>query len=141
MSREAILATLEDYARAYCDQDIDAMMLVFDDSDDISVIGTGADELCSGRTEVRELFRRNFREAHAKHFEWEWICPAVSEDFAVVAVTLTIDLDLESEEIRVPLRWSVALRRRGSRWVWVHRHASTAATNQGSGNAYPDATD
>lgn len=137
MSQEAVLATLDDYAKAYCDRDIDAIMSVFDDSDDISVIGTGAEELCSGRSEVKELFRRNFRDAHAKHFEWGWTRAAITEDFAVLAVALTIDLEMNGEELHVPLRWSVALRRCGGRWLWVHRHASTCASDQGSGKAYP----
>lgn len=137
MSREAVLATLEDYASAYCARDIDAMMSVFDDNDDISVIGTGAEELCSGRAEVRKLFLRNFGDAHAKRFEWGWIRAAVAEDSAVLAVTLTISLEMDGEDIRVPLRWSVALRRHGSRWLWIHRHASTSASDQDSGKAYP----
>ncbi len=137
MSEKAVIATLDDYASAYCGRDIDAIMSVFDDSDGISVIGTGAEELCSGRSEVRELFLRNFRDAHATRFEWGWTRVAVAEDFAVVAVSLTIDLEIDGEELQVPLRWSVALRRSGSRWLWIHRHASTSASNQSSGNAYP----
>ena len=38
-----IMATLEDYATAYCTKDIEALMHVFVDSEEISLIGTGAD--------------------------------------------------------------------------------------------------
>ena len=141
MSREAVLATLDDYANAYCARDIEAMMSVFDDSDEISVIGTGTEELCSGRSEVKELFLRNFRDAHANRFEWGWIRATVTGDFAVVAVTLTIDLAMDGEEVQVPLRWSVALRHSRNRWVWIHRHASTSASDQSSGKAYPSGTE
>ncbi len=41
---EYIMAALEDYAAAYCSKDIDALTHVFQDSDDISVIGTGEGE-------------------------------------------------------------------------------------------------
>lgn len=141
MSREAVLATLDDYADAYCARDIEAMMSVFDDGDDISVIGTGTEELCSGRSEVKDLFLRNFRDAHAKRFEWGWVRATVIGDFAVVAVTLKINLAMDGEEVQVPLRWTVALRRSGNRWVWIHRHASTSASDQGSGKAYPSGTE
>ena len=49
MTDEIIFSTLEDYAKVYCAKDIDSLMHVFDDSDNISVIGTGGDELCVGR--------------------------------------------------------------------------------------------
>ena len=48
MSSDAVLATLEDYAHAYCTKDMDSLMSAFDDGDDISVIGTGADKLYAG---------------------------------------------------------------------------------------------
>ena len=66
---QEIRSTLEDYAKAYCAKDIDSLMHVFEDCDDISVIGTGADELCVGRGSVKVLFLRNFAEATANEFE------------------------------------------------------------------------
>jgi hypothetical protein len=54
-------------------------MTTFDDNDDISVIGTGAEARCSGRSEVKKLFLRNFRDAHVKRFKWGWIRAAVNE--------------------------------------------------------------
>lgn len=39
--KEAIMATLEDYATAYCAKEIDALMSVFTDGEGISVIGNG----------------------------------------------------------------------------------------------------
>ena len=84
MEKEAIMATLENYASAYCYKDIDALMKVFVDSDDISLIGTGADELCGGRDAVMKVFLRNFEEATAEQFEWHWSHITVSADCAVV---------------------------------------------------------
>ena len=66
MEKEAIMATLEDYASAYCEKDIDALMKVFVDSEEISLIGTGGDELCGGRDAVMKIFLRNFEEATAE---------------------------------------------------------------------------
>ncbi len=100
----AIIATLDDYAKAYCDKDIDALMQVFDDSNFISVIGTGADELCQGQDSVRGLFLRNFSEATAKGFNWQWTDIIVSTNHAVVAVSLTIALEYQDQELTVPIR-------------------------------------
>ena len=137
MSKEAIKSTLEDYAKAYCEKDIDALMRVFDDSDNISVIGTGADEICVGRGAVKELFLRNFSEATAKKFNWDWMDTRLSDSHAVVSVKFTIHLEYMNEQLKIPLRWTVVVKNENGRWVWIHRHASTAATNQEDGQAYP----
>ena len=137
MDKEAIMATLEDYAAAYCAKDIDALMKVFVDGDGISLIGTGGDELCGGRVAVREVFLRNFEEATAHQFEWHWSHIVVSGDCAVVAINLTIHLDYQGDDIKVPVRWTVALKKDQDRWKWLHRHASSAATGQEAGAAYP----
>ena len=137
MEDEAIMATLNNYAKAYCDKDIGALMGVFVDSDDISLIGTGGDELCGGREAVEKVFLRNFEEATANQFEWHWSHITVSGDYAVVAITLTIHLEYQGEELNVPVRWTVALTKDHGRWAWLHRHASSAATDQDEGAAYP----
>ena len=137
MEKNKILATLEDYAAAYCNKDIKALMNVFADGNEISLIGTGGDELCGGREEVEKVFLRNFTEATAKQFEWHWSHVVISNDCAVVATTLTIHLEYQGEELKVPVRWTVALTRDHGRWVWLHRHASSAAAGQDDGAAYP----
>jgi len=138
-AEQEIKSTLENYAKAYCAKDIDSLMDVFDDCDDISVIGTGANELCSGRDSVRELFLRNFDEATARQFEWLWTKVNISNDYAVVAMSLNIHLEYQSNNIIIPIRWSVALKKT-NRWLWLHRHASSPASNQDEGKAYPQKT-
>ena len=100
MKTDAILATLDDYALAYCAKDIDSLMHVFDDSDNISVIGTGADELCVGRDAVKDLFRRNFSEATANKFEWDWVDTRISTNHAVISVTLTIHIEYKKKMLK-----------------------------------------
>jgi len=133
---QQIRSTLEDYASAYCAKDIDALMHVFEDCDDISVIGTGADELCVGRSSVKSLFLRNFAEATANEFEWQWSKINIFTDYAVVAISLIIHLEYQGNQLEIPIRWSVALRKT-DRWVWLHRHASSPASSQDDGQAYP----
>ena len=137
MTQEAIKATLEDYATAYCAKDIDSLMHVFDDTDNISVIGTGMDELCVGRAAVKDLFLMNFSEATANKFEWDWVDIRLSGSHAVISVTFTLHLEYMKNQLRVPLRWTVVLKNQNGRWVWIHRHASTPASTQDEGHAYP----
>ena len=137
MSTEAIISTLNDYANAYCAKDIDAIMKVFDSGDNISVIGTGEDETCVGHTEIKALFIRNFQEATARQFDWNWIDIRISDNHAIASVKLTIHLDTDDEQLSVSIRWSVVLKHTSSRWVWLHRNASVAASDQDEGQAYP----
>ena len=138
MSEEAdILATLDEYATAYCAKDLDRLMGLFVDGDDISLIGTGGDELCSGRTAVASVFERNFRDATATRFEWAWTDVNILGDAATVARTLSIHLVVEDQILVVPVRWTVSLVRQAGDWKWMHRHASAAADAQDEGSAYP----
>jgi uncharacterized protein (TIGR02246 family) len=135
--REAVMSTLEDYSAAYRAKDIDALMNVFDDGENISLIGTGGDELCGGRESVKDVFIRNFEEATANQFEWHWKHIVVVDNQAVVEITLTIHLDYQGEAQKVSVRWTLALRKIDNRWRWLHRHASSAASSQDTGKAYP----
>lgn len=132
-----ILATLDAYADAYCAKDLDRLMALFDAGEDISVIGTGADELCYGQDQIRALFARNFAEATADKFAWDWTKVTVRDDSAVVATTLTIHIDLDGEKLQVPIRWTVVLKQTDGKWLWLHRNASAAAGGQDDGEAYP----
>ena len=135
--RDDVLATLDEYADAYCAKDISRLMEIFVDGDGVSLIGTGADELCAGRNEVASVFERNFREATATNFEWKWQDVAIHGTAATVATTLNIHLEIDSQKLVVPIRWTVSLVRTGTEWKWVHRHASAAAASQEEGSAYP----
>ena len=115
MKDNAITATLDEYANAYCAKDIDSIMRVFDDTDNISVIGTGADELCVGRDTVKDLFLRNFSEATANKFEWDWLDTRISSNHAVISTTLTIYLEYMENQLSVPLRWTVVLKKENDR--------------------------
>ncbi len=90
LSKESIVSTLDDYAKAYCEKNIQAIMSIFEDSDNISVIGTGEDETCVGREEIQALFARNFQEATARQFIWNWVDVRISNNHAVASVKLTI---------------------------------------------------
>ena len=136
-NEEAVLATLEEYAEAYCSKDVDRLMALFDDGDNVSLIGTGADELCAGRSAIEALFLRNFSDATATRFAWHWKHVTVAAECAVVAITLTIHIETQDGPLQVPVRWTVSLVRRSGGWRWLHRHASSAAVSQEEGTAYP----
>ncbi len=134
-----VFQTLEEYSSAYCSKDLNRLMDIFVDGDEISLIGTGADELCSGRSEVASVFNRNFRDATATRFEWGWKDIAIHGNTATVAVALNIHLKADDENLVVPVRWTVSLVKTSTGWKWIHRHASAAAGSQDEGSAYPTA--
>ncbi|MEM7461487.1 MAG: nuclear transport factor 2 family protein [Pseudomonadota bacterium] len=131
------MATLNEYAEAYCAKDLDRLMTIFVDGEDISLIGTGADELSSGRSAVAAVFERNFRDATATQFEWLWKDVVIHSDAATVAITLNIHLTISDAQSIIPIRWTVSLVKVGNDWKWIHRHASAASSAQNKGSAYP----
>lgn len=134
---DEILATLEACERAYCARDGEGLMALFDEDAAISLIGTGEDVPYQNRKKILALFKRNFKTANARRFEWHWRHVTVSGNAAVVASSLTIHPQDTSGSVPQPERWTVALVRRGSGWKWLHRHASIAAPGQGDGAADP----
>jgi ketosteroid isomerase-like protein len=134
--RDDILATLDAYAEHYCAKDLDGLLSLFVEGDDITVIGTAADERCVGRAEIEQLFRRNFSSATAQQFDWHWRHVTVAGNGAVVAADLTIELLTAAGPMSVPLRWTVALTHQNGQWRWLHRHASAAAASK-KGTSYP----
>lgn len=134
---DELLATLQTSADAYCSTNIDALMELFGDDDHISGTGTGQNELRSNRDQVRELFQRNFAEATATRFEFDWTHPIVNDNAGVIAAPLVIRLDVEGQQMRVPVRWTEAAARTADAWMWLHRHASSPAGSQPDGAAYP----
>lgn len=135
--KQLILDTLERYAEAYCKKRTDQLMELFVDSDEISLIGTGEDELCVGAAEIRGVFERNFAEATATKFEWLWQQITIIGSSAIVAVTLKIHLTIDDQNLQIPIRWTVGLAKIDGNWRWLHRHASAAANSQDKGSAYP----
>ena len=135
--QDRVLATLEEYAVAYCAKDLDRLMAIFVDGETVSLIGTGSDELCAGKEAIAAVFQRNFRDATATRFEWGWKNIAVHGGSATVAIALKIHLNIGDESLMVPVRWTVSLVMTEASWKWVHRHASAAADSQDVGTAYP----
>ena len=135
--QDHVLATLEEYAEAYCAKDLDRLMKIFVDGETVSLIGTGSDELCAGKEAIAAVFQRNFRDATAMHFEWGWKNIAIHGNSATVAISLKIHLNIDNEALVVPVRWTVSLVMTETGWKWVHRHASAAADSQDEGAAYP----
>ena len=99
--QEAVLATLEEYSEAYCSKDVVRLMTLFDDGDNISLIGTGGDEICAGRSAIEAVFLRNFSDATATRFAWNWKHVIVADNCAVAAITLTIHLETQDGPIEL----------------------------------------
>jgi len=55
---------------------------------------------------------RNFNEATATKFEWNWIDIRKSDDHAVASVTLSIHLKYKEDNLIVPIRWTICFKTR-----------------------------
>ena len=62
------------------------------------------------------------------------------EDYGSTYCAKVIDffhLEYQAQDLRVPFGWAVSLNKYEVRWAWLHRHASSAASAQKEGAAYP----
>lgn len=127
IEHERILATFDAYAEAYCAQDLEGVMAVFEAGDAVSVIGPGEADVCAGRAAVTALFEREFEALRVSRIEWVWRNVLANQDYAVVAARLTHHVETVVGPKAAPMRWSVAMTKRDGAWRWLHRHASLAA--------------
>ncbi len=134
----AVNATLDRYADRYAHKDVDALTELFVDDPDVLLLGTGGDECWVGRPAIRGQFARNFNEASAARFEFvSRHIAAAGRDGAWVAAEAAVHVVVDGAPRSIPIRFTVVLERRDGVWVWLHRHASVAAGQQRSGDAYP----
>ena len=68
MEKEKILATLEDYAKAYCDKDIEALMNVFADGDQHGAV---LDNKCKSNTPLYKLWEAKAERSNSTILENE----------------------------------------------------------------------
>lgn len=135
--KQAVLATLDRYSQLYAAHDVDGIIALFAPDADTVVIGTGADERYLGLDAIRGLFQRNFAESDTADVKWTWRHVVIVGSAAWVAAEADIHVRPSGVETIVPVRWTVIMEKRGERWLWLHRHASVAASGQAMGKAYP----
>ncbi len=137
---EAIADFLSRYDAAFAVGDVADRLALFA-ADDVSVIGTGVDEVSRGRAAVEAILTSERAVSGRYRLDWLWRETQAMGDSASVlgeAYVLFRDLSPARDPGPMRLRVSLVLVPAGDRWVIRHSHASVPALAQRQGGFVPD---
>jgi uncharacterized protein (TIGR02246 family) len=133
----AAMSVVRQCFEAFAKRDINGVMTFFAPDPDVVVIGTGEDEKCVGPTEIRTVLERAFAQFEHASVKFGWHSVAVTGSMALVAADVILSTKAGEREIAEHLRLTVALERRGNKWLIMQWHDSVPAAGQEAGQAFP----
>jgi uncharacterized protein (TIGR02246 family) len=121
--RDGIRATLAALNSSCAARDLDAFMALFDDGDDILMVGSDTGEVFRGREAVREFMNRLFGLPFVFSFDLKEVVTRQDRDFAWVFVdgnmVHSVDRGAAAGKVsQKPYRFSIAMVRKEGRWRW-----------------------
>jgi ketosteroid isomerase-like protein len=135
----AVLATLEQFKRAYEQRDMGRLLALFAADADVVLFGTGADEKRIGLTEIQAQAERDWAQSEAFTLEWGWSSVSAAGPVAWVAADVAGHVRMDGQEVQLPLRLTAILEHRGASWLWMQAHVSLPAAEQATGESFPGA--
>ncbi|HET9476575.1 MAG TPA: adenylate/guanylate cyclase domain-containing protein [Dehalococcoidia bacterium] len=133
-----VIAVLERLAEAYNSRDGDAVMAVYADDADLVLFGSGVDERCIGRREVRAQFERDMAQSESAEMKRTWASVSASGPVAWAACEYMASWRAGGQSGVIPLvRWTVVMERRQGRWLIVHMHVAIPPSEQAEGQSWP----
>lgn len=133
-----ILDMLNKYAKAYEDEDIEAMMSLFVDDSDFVAIGTGKDEWIEGHDQLKKGFKRDFSQAKNIDIGFENVTVSNAGNVSWLSSLMTMNAEVEGEEVLLCGRVTLILEKRENKWLFTHLHFSLPAIEQEEGYSFPD---
>ena len=124
--RAEVLQTLEKFKQLVSSRSMDVLGEFAPDGQAL-LIGSEAQEVASGSSELKAFFARIF--AREETFSWDWSHIEVSQSNGVAWFYADgqVVITRGEESQRAPYRITGVLERIGSRWVWRQYHGSEPA--------------
>jgi ketosteroid isomerase-like protein len=135
-TQAAIQATLEQWADAYSERDLDRALALVATDDDVVGIGTGQDEWRIGPEEFRAQIERDFSQAEALSVQYEPAVVSEAGSVAWVAGRATVQARVDGQDLSLAGRFTVVLERRAGRWLLMQTHFSVPAADQAEGRSF-----
>ena len=133
----AMTALLAAYREAYLRRDVEGLLALFAPEPDITVMGTGTDELSIGVAVLRNQFTRDITQAD--EIVWDFPAPVVACLGSVAWTLVQANVHARMGSIRedLALRASVVAVRVGDRWLIHQMHCSLPSPGQPEGESFP----
>ena len=132
----AVMKIVKQWFEAFVKRDIDAVLAFFAPDPDVVVIGTGRDEKCIGLAEIKAILERAFAQFKDASVEFGWHSVSAAGSVALVAADVILHMKTSDREMSEQVRLTVALERRGNKWLIIQWHDSLPAAGQKDGQAF-----
>jgi uncharacterized protein (TIGR02246 family) len=131
-----ILEAIDEAAQAFRERDIDRFMDIYAPDPDVIIIGTGKDEKCVGREEIKRTIERAWSQSDSAYFKIGWRSISSAGNVAWVAADATVHVEIKGRVLVEDLRFTFVYEKRGDRWLIVHSHDSLPAAGQEEGESF-----
>ncbi len=130
--------TLNKFANAYGQRNMDSLLALLLPDPDVTVIGTGIDEKRIGLSGIKLQVERDWSQSEAVSMEIE--PPLVSKAGKVAWVTadLVFHVKASGQETSIQARLTAVLEQRGKNWLIAQYHSSLPAAGQKEGSSFPE---
>ncbi|HEY3260659.1 MAG TPA: nuclear transport factor 2 family protein [Pseudonocardiaceae bacterium] len=122
----AILNLLERLNQGFARRDVQQVLDLFAPDPETTFIGSEADELATGPTQLRNLLESLFARPETYHWRWGQLHTNTAGQTAWLVTQATLLVD-GPQPIELPYRMTLILQRRGTTWLIVHYHGSEPA--------------
>jgi ketosteroid isomerase-like protein len=132
-----VMNVVKQWFEAFARRDIKGVLAFAAPDPGLVVIGTGGDEKCIGPAELKTVAERAFAQSEDASVQIGWYSVSTAGSVAWVAADVIFQVTTKGQEIRLTLRETAVLERRGDRWLIVQSHDSLPAAGQKEGEAWP----
>lgn len=131
-----IQQVLDEFTGRYGAMNVEGVVALFA-GDDAVVVGTGADEVRFGLSEIRSQVERDISQADEISLVMENQRFSVAGDAAFVYADARFVGSAGSESFQLPVRWTLGLVHPEDRWQIMQFHVSVAYGEQAEGESFP----
>jgi ketosteroid isomerase-like protein len=131
-----VLAVVQKWLEAYEARNLNALMSLFVPDNDVTVIGTGADEKRIGLAEIRMQLKRDFSQSTGISAELGWYLISAAGIVAWIAADCLFRVRTGDQEIKLPLRLTAILEQRADQWLISQWHVSIPDAGQSEGASW-----
>jgi ketosteroid isomerase-like protein len=138
-THSAVIAVLEQFRHAYTQRDMHQALSLFAPEPEVVLLGTGADEMCVGISEIQRQWERDWGQSESSSVVWgsRAVVSAAGPVAWVVLPDALVRATVGGQTVQLPLRLSAVLEQRGGRWLFTQQHFSFPAAEQAEGESWP----
>jgi hypothetical protein len=138
-TQKEVVATLQQMFDAYKNRDLQDMLAVWGTDSDVTVIGSGEDEINIGVEKFGASSKRDWNQSESAAIRCVGdvlvsMAGAVSWFYADVEFQFTI----QGEESKLAGRMTGVMEKRNGKWLLMQMHLSTPSCEQEHGHSWPE---